>query len=114
MAKYDDAFAQFTSEMNAIGYHHHEDSYHAVMKYLGPSVHDQDAALVACSDKKETDYIKSHFLVGKLGLDKDDARLDDAILQVCHALGESNTKKHRASFYYLLMAILDVDYAKLS
>lgn len=113
MSTYEEAFAHFTEEMNALGLHYHEDSYHAVMKYLGPSVHDRDAALVACSQQKELDYIKEHFLIGKLGRDKNDPKLDEAIEQVCHAMGESNNKKYRPTFYYLLMSILEEDFSKL-
>ncbi len=113
MSKYDEAYAQFTSEMNAIGYHYQEDNYHAVLKYLGPSIHDKDAALVACSQEKELAYIKSHFLIGKLGLKEDDERLDAAIERTCHAMGESNNKKHRPTFYYILMLILEVDFSVL-
>lgn len=113
MATYEEAYQKFTEEMNALGFHYHEEYFHAVMKYLGPSVHDQDAALVACSDPKELDYIKQHFLIGKLGLAEHDDRLDKVIQEVCHAFGESNNKKHRPTFYYLLIAILKEDFDKL-
>lgn len=113
MSDYDKAFETFTKDMNDMGLHYQEDYYHAVMKHLGPSVHNADAALVACSDPKEIAYIREHFLVGKLGLDPNDSRLDDALRQTCHAFGESNPRKHRPTFYYLLMAILKVDFAKL-
>ena len=114
MAPYEEAYQKFTEEMNALDYNYHEESYHAVMKYLGSSVLDKYAALVACSDPKELDYIKKHFWIGKLGLNEDDERLDSAIQQVCHALGESNNKKHRPTFYYLLIAILKEDFNKLN
>lgn len=114
MSDYNKAFETFTSDMNEMGLFYHEESYHAVMKYLGPSVFKADSALVACSDPKEIAYIREHFLVGKLGLDENDSRLDDALRQVCHAFGESNPKKHRPTFYYLLMAILRQDFEKLA
>ena len=43
--------------------------------------------------------------MGKLGL-PDGPELDSAIEQVCGAMGVSNRQKHRATFYYLLVAIL--------
>lgn len=104
MPTYEEAYQEFTTEMNALGYHYHEDMYHAITKHLGPSIHDKDASLVACSDEKERAHIKEHFLIGKLGLEDGEA-LDQLIQQVCHAFGESNTNKHRATFYYLLTAI---------
>lgn len=113
MSEYNKAYETFTQEMNDMGFHYHEEYYHSVMKHLGPSVHNADAALVACSDPKELDYIKENFLIGKLGLDENDARMDEAIHQVCHAFGESNNKKHRPTFYYLLVAILKEDFSKL-
>ncbi|MDB2656948.1 DUF2853 family protein [Crocinitomicaceae bacterium] len=84
-----------------------------MLKHLGPSVHDADASLVACSDKNETHYIKEKFLIGKLGLDKDDPRLDKAIDNVCDLMGKSNRHKSRITFYYMLMAILNVEYTVL-
>ncbi|OFZ15591.1 MAG: hypothetical protein A3D92_18700, partial [Bacteroidetes bacterium RIFCSPHIGHO2_02_FULL_44_7] len=105
MATYDAAFEKFTAEMIALGYHYHEGMYHAITKHLGPSIHDKDASLVACSSAEERTYIKEHFLIGKLGLE-DGVELDEAIQRVCEAMGESNTNKHRATFYYLLTAIL--------
>lgn len=104
MATYEAAFKEFTTEMNTLGYHYHEEMYHAITKHLGPSIHDKDASLVACSDEKERAHIKEHFLIGKLGL-TDDLKLDELIEQVCRALGQSNSNKHRATFYYLLTAI---------
>ena len=105
MSTYEEAYKSFTEEMNALGLQHQEELYHAVLKHLGPSVHQKDASLVACSDKKELETIKKNFLIGKLGLE-DTPRLDEAIQEVCGAMGESNRHKHRATFYYLLVGIL--------
>ncbi|MFT5777234.1 MAG: hypothetical protein ACI837_000165 [Crocinitomicaceae bacterium] len=104
MATYEEAFKVFTEEMNAVGFHYHEELYHAITTYLGPSIHLKDASIVACSDPKELATIKTNFLIGKLGLE-DGPELDHLIEQVCGALGQSNRNKHRATFYYLLMAI---------
>jgi hypothetical protein len=106
MATYEKALKEFKDEMDQLGMFHHEEVYHAITKYLGPSIHDRDASLVACSDPEELKRIKESFLIGKLGL-SDGPHLDDAIKQACGALGLSNTKKHRPTFYYLLTAILD-------
>lgn len=105
MATYEEAYETFTSEMNAMGLQHHEELYHAIVKYLGPSIHQKDASLVACSDDKERETIKKNFLIGKLEME-DSPRLDEVIEEVCHAMGESNRNKHRATFYYLLVGIL--------
>ncbi len=105
MATYEEAFETFTKEMNDLGLHYHEELYHEITKHLGPSIHDNDASKVACSDPNELKTIKENFLIGKLGM-HDSEHLDEAIQQVCGALGESNRHKHRATFYYLLTAIL--------
>ncbi len=105
MATYEEAFEKFTKEMDAMGVHYHEELYHHIVKYLGPSIHDKDASLVACSDKEETDRIKANFLIKKLGLE-DSPKLDAAIEEVCGFLGKSNRNKHRTTFYYLLVALL--------
>lgn len=105
MATFEEMSNEFKNEMNELGLHYHEDMYDAITKHLGPSIHDGDANLVACSDPAELKTIKENFLMGKLGLE-DSPMLDKAIHEVCHGLGESNRKKHRATFYYLLTAIL--------
>ena len=105
MATYEEAYKTFTEEMNGMGLQHHEELYHAILNYLGPSIHQKDASLVACSDPKELETIKRNFLIGKLGLE-DGPKLDEAIEQVCGAMGTSNRNKHRATFYYLLVGIL--------
>ena len=105
MAETHELSAEFKAEMNSLGLHYHEEIYNGIVDYLGPSIHNADAALVACSDPTELATIKTNFLMGKLGLE-DGPRLDEAIKEVCHGLGESNTKKHRTTFYYLLTAIL--------
>ena len=106
MATYEEALAEFKAEMDVLGMHHEEEVYHAITDYLGPSIYDADAALVACSDPSELATIKTNFLIGKLGLE-DGEHLDNAIQQACAGLGQSNTKKHRPTFYYLLTAILN-------
>lgn len=106
-------FTKFAIDMEIMGLYYHREKVEAVIKHLGPSVHDADASLVACSDEKETTYIKKEFLVGKLGLDENDERLDAAIHKVCDLMGQDNRHKTRITFYYMLMAILDVEYTAL-
>ena len=92
-------------ELDDLGIHYHSDLIEKIISHLGAATHDTDASLVACSDEQERATIKQNFLIGKLGLE-DSEELDNAIEEVCQALGKSNTKKHRATFYYLLVAIL--------
>jgi len=106
MSKYEEMLVTFKEEMSNLGLSYHEETYHAIVEYLGPSIYDRDAALVACSDPKELAHIRKNFLLGKLEME-DTPRLDEAITEICHALGESNRNKHRPTFYYLLMAILN-------
>lgn len=113
MYSYQDAYDRFTQEMEAMNIDYIADDYHTVMKYLGPSVYGRDATFVACSDANEVAYIREHFLVGALGLDTNDSRLDAAISDVCDQLGTSNTKKRRPTFYYLLVKTLGADFSKL-
>ncbi len=109
MPTYEEAFKKFTQELDNLGIYYHEEMYHAITKYLGPSIHDKDASLVACSSPKELASIKTNFLMGKLAME-DSPKLDHAIEQVCGALGQSNRNKHRATFYYLLVAILNKEH----
>jgi hypothetical protein len=114
MYNYDDAFDRFTKEMDDLGIPYDTASYHLVMHYLGPSVYSRDATFVACSDTNEMNYIREHFLIGKLDFDADDPRLNEALEKVCTAMGTSNTKKRRPTFYYLLMKELEADFNKLA
>jgi len=74
----------------------------AIARSLGPSIYNKDSAKVACSKKAERDLIKSRFLIKKLGLKKSE-ELDEAILEVCAAMGKTNRNKYRVVFYYLLV-----------
>lgn len=105
MATYEEALEEFKVEMSNLEMFYHEEMYEKITKYLGPSIHQKDASLVACSDPKELETIKNNFLIGKLGMDKNE-NLDSIIQEVCGLMGQSNRKKHRATFYYLLVARL--------
>lgn len=102
---YAEALEGFKEEMKEMGISYHEELYHEITKYLGPSIYQKDSSLVACSDPKERELIKKNFLMGRLGLE-DSPRLDEAIEEICGGLGKSNRNKHRATFYYLLVGIL--------
>ena len=67
----------------------------------GPAIYRDDATLVAASDPEELARIRENFLVKKLGL-APGPELDKGIDAVAEAYGRSNTRKHRAVFYYLL------------
>ena len=104
MSKFDQAIETYIKSLNdKAGVRDvNVDLLRSITKSLGPSIYNQDAAKVACSDKKELSRIKESFLIDKLGLD-DDPSLDEAIDQVCETLGRSNRNKYRAVFYYLLV-----------
>ena len=61
----------------------------------------RDSAYVAASDAAEVATVREKFLKGKLGLDKDDATLDAAIMDVAALMKDDRTKS-RATVYYLL------------
>lgn len=106
MPTYEESLKVFKKEMDDLGISYHEEIYHAIVDHLGPSIHHDDASKVACSDADEKALIKKNFLIGELGME-DSPKLDHAIEQVCGNLGQSNRNKHRATFYYLLVAILE-------
>lgn len=109
MSKFEKAVADFKEGVAELGLHQHDVLYDAIAKHLGPSIHDKDAALVACSDPAEKETIKKNFLIGHLGLN-DAPELDQAIDQVCGLLGKDNKKKHRVTFYYLLVGLLNLEH----
>lgn len=61
----------------------------------------RDSAYVAASDATEVATVRERFLKGKLGLDKDDATLNAAIMDVAAVMKDDRTKS-RATVYYLL------------
>lgn len=75
-----------------------ERTVEAIVKHLGASLKNKDAALVACSDSKEKDHIAKSWVEGKLGLSGDTERLVD---DVCKQM-ENDAHKQRVTFYYLL------------
>lgn len=109
----DKFYEKVAIDMEIMGLHYYREKVDAIIKFLGPWIHNADAALVACSDANETQYIKKEFLVGKLGLDASDPRLDSAIDKVCDLMGSDNRHKTRITFYYMLMAILEVEHTAL-
>ena len=72
-----------------------------IIKHCGIALHSQDSALVAMSDKTETDRVRDNFLKKKLGLTDADSVLDAAIAQVGEAMKADRTK-NRVTVYYLL------------
>jgi hypothetical protein len=108
MSAYEKVLAKFKEEMDEMGINYHEPLFHAICDHLGPSIHQADASLVACSDPAERKTIKTNFLMGKLGLE-DGPKLDAVIDEVCGHLGQSNRQKHRPTFYYLLVATLHME-----
>lgn len=102
MSKFDDVLATYVAEAKKLGLSVDESLLEKVTKGLGPSIYNADSSKVSSSDPKELDRVKQNFLIKKLGL-ADDASLDKHIETVIDQLGRSNTNKHRALFYYLLV-----------
>jgi hypothetical protein len=78
-----------------------EAAIHGIVKHLGIALQNNDSSFVACTDKKERDLVRDHFLKKKLGLVLDDAALDQSVLDVCTKMHDDRDKS-RVTFYYLL------------
>lgn len=78
-----------------------EDMVKGIVKHCGIALQSKDASLVSCSDKSERDRVRDNFLKKKLGLSGDEASLDQAVMDVCQQMKDSN-QKSRVTFYYLL------------
>ena len=102
MSKLDEKVEHYIAVSKELGLSLSEDLIAKVAAGLGPSIYQQDAETVSCSDRAELDTVKKNFLGNKLGVDADDATLDAAITKVCEAMGTSNRHKYRALFYALL------------
>ena len=109
MSKFDEALDKYRSSMSDIGLAAPDDALlTAVAKGLGPSIYLTDASKVSCSDQAEKDRVKNNFLVTKMGLTDGD-NLTAAVESVCAQMGSSNSSKHRAIFYYLLVKQLGLE-----
>ncbi|GIT99302.1 DUF2853 family protein [Sulfurovum sp. TSL1] len=102
MSKLDEKIEHYVAVSKELGLGLPEDLIAKVTAGLGPSIYQQDAETVSCSDRAELDTVKKNFLGNKLGVDADDVTLDAAITKVCEAMGTSNRHKYRALFYALL------------
>jgi hypothetical protein len=78
-----------------------ETAIHGIVKHLHIALRNKDSSFVACSDKKERDLVRDHFLKKKLGLALDDAALDRSVVDV-YAKMHDDRNKSRVTFYYLL------------
>lgn len=70
-----------------------------IVNHLGVTLMNNDAKLVSCSDKSETDRVRDGFAAKKLGMGADDAQA--LIDKVCGAMKEER-QKSRVTFYYLM------------
>ena len=74
-----------------------------IVSYCGIALRTRDSALVAFSDKAETDRVRTNFLKKKLGRTEADSVLDAAIAKVGEKMKADRTK-NRVTVYYLLAA----------
>ena len=103
MSKLQEKIELYTASAEKLGIAIEADLFKLVTKGIGPSIYKDDAELVSSSNKDELETIKKNFLTKKLGLEKDDEKLDAMIQKVVDTLGSGNKKKYRALFYYLLV-----------
>ena len=81
--------------------HAYDAAISGIIKHCGIALQSRDAALVAMSDKDETDRVRENFLKKKLGLTDADSVLDAAIAKVGETMKADRTK-NRVTVYYLL------------
>ncbi len=103
MSKLDEKIALYKEKMKEIEPNFDEELLEKITRSLGPSIYKPDSETVSCSSKSELERVRNNFLKMKLGLDKSDEELESAIQEVCEKMGQSNKKKYRAIFYYLLV-----------
>ena len=99
MSKLDDLLVKYTADLEALDEKVDANFLRAVAKACGPSIYRRDASLVATSDKKELERVRTNFLIKKLGL-KDTPKLDEGLEAVKKRY--SKRAKARVVFYYLL------------
>lgn len=99
MSKLDDLLVKYTADLEGAGEKVDAAFLRAVAKSCGPAIYRADASLVALSDKKEVERVRTNFLIGKLGL-SDTPKLEEGIAAVKEKYPKRS--KYRVVFYYLL------------
>lgn len=108
MTKTKEKFKLYKKELKKYVNNVDEDLLDGILKYLGPSIFNKDAELVATNQEHEVNTLRESFLKSKLGLnDLDNDILNSYIHKIKDILGKSNRRKYRAIFYYLLVLEFD-------
>jgi len=105
MSKFDEAITDCKAQMKAANIDCDEKLLASVAKGLGPSLYNRDANLVAASDPKELENVKTRFIHRKLGVEGPEA--DAAIEHAIQTIGKSERQKFRPVFYYLIVKHLN-------
>lgn len=104
MSKFDETIIECKAQMQAVNIDCDSKLLSSIAKGLGPSLYNRDANLVAASEKKELDNVKSRFISRKLGVEGPQA--DAAIQHAIDSIGMSERNKLRPVFYYLIVKYL--------
>lgn len=105
MSKFDEAMTDCKAQMQAANIECDEALLASIAKGLGPSLYNRDANLVAASDPKEIENVKTRFIHRKLGVEG--AEADAAIAHAITTIGKSERQKFRPVFYYLIVKHLN-------
>ncbi len=104
MSKFDENLEKYAAQMKEMGMSVDMELLRAVTKGLGPSIYNVDSSRVSCSDKSETDRVKTNFVMKKLGV-SDDETAAKAVADVCDQY--NNRTRYRAVFCYMLVKNLN-------
>ena len=108
MNKLQEKILLYQEKMKEIEPHFDAALLEKITKSLGPAIYKKDSEVISCSNEKEREKIKKNFLRMKLGLDKSDEELENAIKDVCQKMASFN-EKYRAIFYYFLIKRFNKD-----
>jgi len=98
MATKQEKLELYTQTLVDLGEEVNSDLLENIVDLLGPSIYNDDAETVSCSDKEELERVKESSVIEKLEISVSDEDLQE----VCEKMGSSNRNKYRAVFYYLL------------
>lgn len=97
MSKFEEKVVAYSAALQKLDSGADLDLLRKVTKGLGPSIYNNDANKVACSDKTELERMNKNFCMKKLGVSEEEGMA--AIKEVCSEYTER--AKHRAVFYYM-------------
>lgn len=104
----DKQIQRFENEVGKIpNFKFNKDLLEIIILWVGPSINHPILAFIDCNSQEEIKKVKTHFLIGKLGL-KDTIDLDNTLLKITNFFIQNELRCYRVLFYYFIVVELNL------